>query len=52
MSKYKFKKVALWTMWLGGCFTAGYLGTKAFLKANEWITEKLTECEVMEKLSK
>ena len=52
MSKYKFKKVALWTIWLGGCCTAGYLGTKAFLKANEWITEKLTECEVMEELSK
>ena len=52
MTKYKFKKAALWTIWLGGCFTAGYLGTKAFLKANEWITEKLTECEVMEELSK
>ena len=52
MSKYKFKKVALWTIWIGGCFTAGYLGTKVFLKANEWITEKLTECEVMEELSK
>ena len=30
MSKYKFKKVALWTIWLGGCFTAGYLGPKVF----------------------
>ena len=52
MMKYKLEKAALWTIWLGGCFTAGYLGTKVFLKANEWITEKLTECEVMEELSK
>ena len=52
MTRYKFKKAALWAIWLGGCFTAGYLGTKAFLKTNEWITEKLTECEVMEELSK
>ena len=52
MMKCKFKKAALWTIWLGGCFTAGYLGTKAFLKANEWVTEQLAECEVMEELSK
>ena len=26
--KYKFKKAALWTIWLGGCFTAGYLAQK------------------------
>ena len=51
MMKYKFKKVALWTIWLGGCFTAGYLGTKAFMKANNWISEQLAECELMEKLS-
>ena len=52
MMKYKFKKAALWTIWLGGCCTAGNLGTKVFLKANEWVTEQLTECEVMEELSK
>ena len=52
MSKYKFKKVALWTIWLGGCFTAGYIGTKVFMKANDWITEQLAECELMEELSK
>ena len=52
MSKYKFKKVALWTIWLGGCFTAGYLGTKVFLKANDWIADRLAECELMEELSK
>ena len=52
MMKYKFKKAALWTVQLGGCFTAGYFGTKVFLKANEWITEQLTECEAMEELSK
>ena len=52
MTKYKFKKAALWTVWLGGCFTAGYFGTKVFLKANEWIMEQLAECEVMEELSK
>ena len=46
MMKYKFKKAALWTIWLGGCFTAGYLGTKVFLKANEWITEQLAECDL------
>lgn len=50
MMKYKFKKAALWTIWLGGCFTAGYLGTKVFLKANEWITEQLAECELMKEL--
>ena len=51
MSKYKFKKAALWIIWLGGCFTAGYFGTKVFMKANDWITDQLTECELMEKLS-
>lgn len=51
MMKYKFKKAALWIIWLGGCFTAGYFGTKVFLKANGWITDQLTECELMEKLS-
>ena len=51
MSKHKFKKVALWAIWLGGCFTAGYLGTKVFLKANDWISEQLAECERMEELS-
>ena len=52
MFKYKFKKAALWTVWLGGCFTAGYLGTKVFLKANDWIADQLVECALMEKLSK
>ena len=52
MSKYKFKKAALWAIWLGGCFTAGYLGTKVFPKANEWITDQLTECDLVEKLDK
>ena len=51
MMKYKFKKAALWTIWLGGCFTVGYLGTKAFMKANNWISEQLAECELMEELS-
>ena len=50
MTRYKFKKVALWTIWLGGCFTAGYLGTKAFMKANNWISEQLAECELMKEL--
>ena len=52
MSKYKFKKAALWAIWLGGCFTAGYLSTKVFLKANDWITDQLAECDLMEKLDK
>ena len=51
MMKYKFKKAALWTVWLGGCFTAGYVGTKVFLKASDWITEQLAECGLMEELS-
>ena len=52
MTKYKFKKAALWTIWLGGCFTAGYIGTKVFCKAGKWISEKIVECELMEELSK
>ena len=52
MMKYKFKKAALWTIWLGGCFTAGYIGTTAFVKAGEWISEQIAECELMEELSK
>ena len=51
MMKDNFKKEALLTIWLGGCFTAGYLGTKASMKANNWISEQLAECELMEKLS-
>ena len=52
MSKYKFKKAVLWTIWIGGCSTAGYLGTKVFLKANDWVTEQRAECELMEELGK
>lgn len=47
MNKYKFKKAGLWTIWLGGCFVAGYLGTKVFWKANDWIADQLAECELM-----
>ena len=51
MMKDKVKKAALGTIWRGGCFTAGYVGTKVFLKASDWITEQLAECELMEELS-
>lgn len=40
-----FKKCLIWIGWLGGCFAVGFFGTKAFMKAAEWVTEKLDECE-------
>jgi hypothetical protein len=38
-----FKKVAILTGWLAGCYVAGYVGTTVFLKTAAWVTDKLNE---------
>ena len=38
-----FKKAVIWIAWLGGCFMTGFIGTKVFLKACDWVTKKLDE---------
>lgn len=38
-----FKKMFIWVTWLVGCFTAGFIVGKVFMKACNWVTKKLDE---------
>lgn len=36
-----FKKGLIWFGWLTSCFLVGFFGTRGFIKAAEWVNEKL-----------